>query len=131
MQQVIENQDRHVGYPRGRAPARGLLRLAVLGSPEVFHDGTRLTFALRNAIALLRHLLADADSSTAEHNHLLTQRDLLGLDPQAPLWLDLQVVQQAYTQAQLVSTLPSAEQGARLFAQVQHALALVRGPFLD
>jgi transposase len=30
-----------------------VLRLAVLGPPEVFHDGNRLTFALRKAQALL------------------------------------------------------------------------------
>jgi hypothetical protein len=30
-----------------------LLRLAMLGPPEVFHDGSRLTFALRKALALL------------------------------------------------------------------------------
>jgi DNA-binding SARP family transcriptional activator len=34
----------------------GLLRLAVLGTPEVFHDGTRLTFALRKVQALLIYL---------------------------------------------------------------------------
>src|SRR5438874_3354801 len=103
-----------------------LLRLAVLGPPQVVHDGRRLSFslrkalalllylavegglhprsklaaflwpdsephdartALRNAIALLRSLLADV-SSPAEPSHLLSQHDLLGLDPQAPLWLD-------------------------------------------
>ena len=126
----------------------GLLRVAVLGSPEVFHGGSRLTFALhkaqalllylavegglhprsklavllwpdsephvartalRNALALLRGLLDDAD---AQHTHLLSEHELLGLNPQAPLELDLRVVQQAY-------------------AQVQHALSLARGPFLD
>ncbi len=170
MQQVIENQDRYVRCPRGREPARGLLRLAVLGSPEVFHDGSRLTFALRkalallvylavegsmhprsklaallwpdsepqdarkalrNAIALLRNLLADVGTSPAEHSYLLSQHDLLGLNPQAPLELDLEVVQQAWKQAQLFSTFPSEEQRASLVAHVQHALALVRGPFLD
>src|SRR5713101_5124554 len=98
----------------------GLLHLAVLGPPEVFHDGSRLTFALRkaqtlllylaveggmhsrsklaaflwpdskphdartalrNAIALLRTLLADPDASP--HSHLLSPRDQLGLDSQA------------------------------------------------
>jgi DNA-binding SARP family transcriptional activator len=34
----------------------GLLRLAVLGPPEVFHGGRRLTFALRKAQALLLYL---------------------------------------------------------------------------
>src|SRR5216683_4286623 len=98
----------------------GLLRLAVLGPPEVFHDSSRLPFALRkvhtlllylavegglhprnklaaflwpdsdphdartslrNAIALLRSLLAD--SAPSQHSHLLTEHELLGLDPQA------------------------------------------------
>ncbi|HAE81866.1 MAG TPA: hypothetical protein DCK85_00650, partial [Ktedonobacter sp.] len=106
----------------------GLLRLAVLGPPEVMHDGSRLTFALRkaqalllylaveggthsrsklaaflwpdsashdgrtalrNAIALLRTLLADPDASSAMNSHLVIERDLLGLNPQAPFELDL------------------------------------------
>jgi DNA-binding SARP family transcriptional activator len=37
----------------------GLLRLAVLGAPEVFHDGARLTFALRKAQALLIYLAVE------------------------------------------------------------------------
>src|SRR5213080_4376304 len=148
----------------------GLLRLAVLGPPEVSHDGRRLSFALRkaqalllylavegglhprsqlaallwpdsepqdarkalrNALTLLRHLLADRDASARAPSHLLSQQELLGLDPQAPLELDLEVVQQAYQQAQRHSTLPSQEQRAALVSQVQHALALVRGPFLE
>src|SRR5258708_16119144 len=146
----------------------GLLRLAVLGVPEVFHDGSRLTFSLRktqalllsltvegrlrsrsklaaflwpdsepsaartglrNALAQLRSLLADA--SPAAHSHLPGEHELLGLNPHAPLELDLEVVQQAYTHAQALSTSPSLEQRAALVAQVQHALSLVRGPFLD
>ncbi len=147
-----------------------VLRLAVLGPPEVFHDGRRLSFALRkaqalllylavegglhprsklaallwpdsepqdarktlrNALTLLRRLLADRDPSAPAHSHLLSEQELLGLDPQAPLALDLEVVQQAYQQAQRHSTLPSQEQRATLVTQVQHALALVRGPFLE
>src|SRR6266571_303014 len=139
----------------------GLLRLAVLGAPEVFHGGSRLTFplrkaqalllylaveggmhprsnldaflwhdsephearaALRNAIALLRHLLADSAASPSHHTHLLSPRDLLGLDPHAPLELNLDVVQQARKDAQTLSMVPSEE---------QRALSLVRGPFLD
>src|SRR5205807_2256117 len=148
----------------------GLLRLAVLGTPEVFHDESRLTFALRkaqalllylaveggmhsrsklaallwpdsepqdarkilrNAITLLRHLLDASDSSASLHSHLLIHGDLLGLNPQAPLELALEVVQQAYHQAQRHSTLPSQEQRAALVTRLQHALALVRGPFLE
>ena len=132
-----------------------LLRVAVLGSPEVFHDGSRLTFALRkaqalllylaveggmhpreklaallwpdseshaaraglrNALALLRNLLADPHTASVQHTHLLSRQELLGLDPQAPLELDLEVVQQAYTQAQRFSTPPAEPQRASLVA---------------
>src|SRR5437016_3921565 len=148
----------------------GVLHLAVLGSPEVFHNESRLTFALRkaqalllylaveggmhprsklaaflwpdsephaartalrNALVLLRSLLADPDASPAPRSHLLAEQDLLGLDPQAPFELDLAVVQHAYQQAQRLSTLLPEEQRAALVAQCQQALALVRGPFLD
>jgi DNA-binding SARP family transcriptional activator len=155
----------------------GLLRLAVLGPPEIFHDSRRLSFALRkaqalllylavqggmhsrsklaallwpdsessdarrtlrNAIVLLRSLLADPNSSTdpaslspRQEAHLLSQGDLIGLNPQAPLELDLDVVQQAYTQAQRHSAVPSEQERTALVAQVQQALTLVRGPFLD
>ena len=153
------------------------LRLALLGPPEVFHGGNRLSFALRkaqalllylaveggmhsrsklaallwpdseasdarrtlrNALGLLRSLLADPTTSTAPDSlspaqgaHLLSQGELIGLNPQAPLELDLAVVQQAYTAAQRFSTPPSEPQRATLVTQVQQALALVRGPFLD
>src|SRR6266851_2523460 len=155
----------------------GLLRLAVLGPPEIFHDGSRLSFALRkaqalllylavqggmhsrsqlaaflwpdsessiarkalrNAIVLLRSLLADPNPSTApdslppgQQAHLLNQGDLIGLNPQTLLELDLDVVQQAYTAAQRFSTPPSEPQRATLVTQVRQALVLVRGPFLD
>jgi DNA-binding SARP family transcriptional activator/predicted ATPase len=146
----------------------GLLHLDVLGPPEVFHDGSRLTFslrkaqallvylaveggmhprsklaallwpdsephdartALRNAIGLLRSLLAG--TSASQHSHLLSEHDLLGLNPHTPLELDLDVVQQAYKQVQGLFMAPSEEQRAALVAHLQHALALVRGPFLD
>src|SRR5205823_10328506 len=147
-----------------------LLRLSVLGTPEVFHNDSRLTFplrkaqalllylaveggmhsrsklaallwpdsepsdalkGLRNALTLLRHLLAGPDSSASPHSHLLSEHELLGLDPHAPLELDLDVVQQAWQQAQRLSSAPSEEQRAALVTQVQHALSLVRGPFLE
>src|SRR6266576_4840137 len=142
-----------------------VLRLNVLGPPEIFHDGSRLSFALRkaqalllylavergmhprsqlaaflwpdsephaartalrNALTLLRRLLADLDPSAPAHSHLLSEHELLGLDPQAPYELDLDVVQQAYQQAQRLSTFPSQEPRAALVTQVQQALALVR-----
>ena len=37
-----------------------LLRLAVLGPPEVSHDGSRLSFALRKAEALLLYLAVES-----------------------------------------------------------------------
>src|SRR5438132_252646 len=37
----------------------GVLRLAVLGPPEVFHDESRLTFGLRKAQALLLYLAVE------------------------------------------------------------------------
>jgi DNA-binding SARP family transcriptional activator/tetratricopeptide (TPR) repeat protein len=146
----------------------GLLRLAVFGPPEVFHDERRLSFALhkaealllylaveggmhsrsklaallwpdsesstarnalRNALALLRSLLAGA--SAAGHSHLLQEQELLGLNTQAPLERDLDVVQRAWKAAQGLATVSSEEQRAALVATVQHALSLVRGPFLD
>src|SRR6266699_2315988 len=131
----------------------GLLRLAVLGTPEVYHDGNRLTFSLRKALALLLYLAVDGDmhlrsklaaflwpdsephdaptALPAPHPHVLSQRDLLGLNPLALLELDLDIVQHAYQQAQVLSASPSPEQRATLVAHLQRALALVRGPFLD
>src|SRR5256714_403854 len=156
--------------PGERGQTMGLLRLTVLGTPEVFHNESRLTFALRkaqalllylavegglhsrshlaallwpdsephaartalrNALTLLRRLLADRDPSAPAPSHLLSDQELLGLDPQTPLALDLEVVQQAYRAAQRHSTLPCQEQRAALVTQMQHALALVRGPFLE
>jgi hypothetical protein len=118
----------------------GLLRLAVLGPPEVLHNGSRLTFALRKAQALLLYLAVEGgmhprsklatllwpdseppdarktlrnaitllrsqltDASPAPHSHLLAEQELLGLDPHAPLELDLDVVQLAWKQAQGLS----------------------------
>jgi DNA-binding SARP family transcriptional activator len=89
--------------------------------------------ALRNAIALLRHLLDDPAASPipSQHTHLLSPHDLLGLDPHAPLELDLDAVQLAWKEAQALSMDPSEEQRGALVATLQHALSLVRGPFLD
>ncbi len=84
--------------------------------------------ALRNALTLLRSLL---DASPVADSHLLSQQDALGLNPQAALWLDLDVVQQAWKEVQQISTVPAEPQRTALVAQVQHALSLVRGPFLD
>jgi DNA-binding SARP family transcriptional activator/predicted ATPase len=146
-----------------------LLRLAVLGAPEVFHDGSRLTFSLRKAqalllylaveggmhsrsklaaflwpdsephaartglrtaLTLLRSLLAHSDTSLSPHGHLLNEHELLGLNPQAPLELDLNEVQKAYRALQLPAV-QTEHQRAALLSQFQHALHLVRGPFLD
>src|SRR5258708_19781938 len=42
-----------------RGHPMGLLRLAVLGPPEVLYDGSRLTFSLRKAQALLLYLAVE------------------------------------------------------------------------
>ncbi len=73
-------------------------KLAALLWPDSDPQGARK--ALRNVITLLRRLLDDPGSSASQHSHLLTQGDLLGLDRHAALELDLDVVQQAYQQAQ-------------------------------
>jgi DNA-binding SARP family transcriptional activator len=85
--------------------------------------------ALRNVLALLRSQLADAEASG--HSHLLQEPELLGLNPQVPLERDLDVVQRAWKAAQGLVAAPSLEQRAALVATVEHALSLVRGPFLD
>src|SRR5437762_8798962 len=143
-----------------------VLRLNVLGPPEIFHDGSRLSFALRkaqalllylavegglhprgklaallwpdsepqgartalrNTLTLLRRLLADLDPSAPAHSHLLSEHELLGLDAQAPLALDLDIVQQAYQQVQRHSTLPSQEQRAALVGERGVPLDLLIG----
>ena len=146
----------------------GLLRLAVFGPPEVFHDEKRLSFALRKAEALLLYLAVEggmhsrsqlsallwpdsepstarnalrnsltllrsllADASVAGHSHLLQEHEMLGLNPQAPLERDLDVVQRAWKAAQELTAAPSEEQRAALISTLQCALSLVRGPFLD
>src|SRR6266568_3856276 len=140
-----------------------LLQLSVLGSPDIFLDGSRLTFPLRKAQALLlylavedgmhsrgklaaflwpdskpevgrialrtalgslRRLLVDTESAPGKQRYLLHEHDLLGLNPQAPLEFDLRTVQQH-------SLSVSEAQHTVLMTQYQHALTLVRGPFLD
>src|SRR5258707_3892603 len=102
-------------------------RLAALLWPDSEPHDART--ALRNAIVLVRSLLAG--NSAEQHSHLLSEHELLGLNPHTPLELDLDVVQQAYKQVQGLFMAPSEEQRAALVAHLQHALALVRGPFLD
>jgi DNA-binding SARP family transcriptional activator len=147
----------------------GLLRVSVLGSPEIILDGIRLTFplrkaqalllylaveggmhsrrklaaflwpdstaeigriALRNVLVSLRRLLVNTEISASQQSYLLSEQGLLGLNPQAPLELDLREVQRVYQQVQKHSSVSEGPQTV-LVAQCQHALALVRGPFLD
>src|SRR5262249_25438623 len=84
--------------------------------------------ALRNALGLLRSLL---DASPGAHSHLLSQHDAIGLNPQAPLELDLEVGQQAWKEGQRISTVPAEPERTAVVAQVQLAVSLVRAPFLD
>jgi DNA-binding SARP family transcriptional activator len=146
-----------------------LLRVSVLGSPEIILDGIRLAFplrkaqalllylaveggmhsrrklaaflwpdstaeigriALRNVLVSLRKLLVDTEISASRQSYLLSEQGLLGLNQEAPLELDLREVQRVYQQVQKHSSV-SEEPQTVLVAQCQHALALVRGPFLD
>jgi hypothetical protein len=66
MGQVNEGGTRRMQYTAqrpatesGREPAMSVLRVNVLGPPEVFHDGGRLSFALRKAQALLLYLAVE------------------------------------------------------------------------
>src|SRR5438270_11018913 len=104
-------------------------KLAALLWPDSEPHAART--ALRNALTLLGRLLADRDPSAPAHSHLLREHELLGLDPHTPYELDLEVVQQAYQQAQRLSSVPSEPERAALVSQLQHALALVHGPFLE
>lgn len=101
---------------------------AFLWPDSTAHDART---SLRNAIALLRTLFTDVEVSSSPQNHLLIERDLLGLDRNTSFELDLEVVQQAYQEAQRCSTVPAEPQRVTLVAMVQQALDLVRGPFLD
>jgi len=86
--------------------------------------------ALRNALVSLRRLLTDTEASPSQP-YLLSEHGLLGLNPQAPWELDLREVQRVYQHFQKDSSpVPDAQQTV-LIAQCHHALALVRGPFLD
>ena len=150
-------------------PEPGLLRVAVLGPPEVTHIGIRLTFSLRKAQALLLYLavekglhsrsklatllwpdsethtarsalrnavalllnLFDTSAAAGSPSPLLIQQDFLGLNPQVPLELDLDIVEQAWKEALRFSPVPPETLRTSLVAQVQHALSLARGSFLD
>src|SRR5712691_8711592 len=132
--EVFHNESR-LAFPLRKAQAL-LLYLAVEGG--LHSRGKLATFlwpdsepqvarkALRNALALLRHLLADPEASPAQPSHLLSSGELLGLDPQSPRELDLDVVQRAWNEAQRLTTPSSSEQRTALVTGVQHALALVR-----
>jgi predicted ATPase/DNA-binding SARP family transcriptional activator len=137
-QPEVFHDERRLSFALRKAEAL-LLYLAVEGG---MHSRGKLTAllwpdsepstarnALRNALALLRNLLGD--TSVAGHSHLLQEPDLLGLNPHSPLERDLDVVLSAWKAAQGLTATISEEQRATLVATVQHALSLVRGPFLD
>ena len=54
--------------------------------------------------------------------HLLSEGELLGLDPQAPLERDLDVVHCAWNEVQRLTTPSTQQQRAALITRVQHAL---------
>src|SRR2546421_9478504 len=99
----------------------GLLRLAVLGAPEVFHEGSRLTFAWRKAQALLLYLAVEQGMHSRSKLAAFLWPDSAPHDARTALRNALA----------LLRTLLAEPQRAALVAKLQQALALVRGPFLD
>src|SRR5712692_2434181 len=89
--------------------------------------------ALRITLLHLRHMLGEgADVSPVPH--LLIKHDTLGLDPTTALELALHTLHKAWTSAHASThtTLTMPEEARRsLLAQLQHAINLPRGEFLE
>ena len=149
------------------------LHLALLGPPEVRHDGQPITFRTRKVLALLIYLAVEGhlhsrekltalfwpeseesqgrmllrrtllllrqslheDSEPPGSAHLLVERDALGCNFSSGIQLDLQAVQKAVqaSREQLPPSLRDTPQSDAnpMVAQLQAAVALYRGNFLD
>src|SRR5437870_13744709 len=119
-----------------------VLRLAVLGPPQVYHDGRRLTFALRKAQALLLYLAVEGGMHSRSKLTALLWPDSEPRDARRSL-------RNALTPLRCLLSDPSASPHTHLISEgdllgldrrapleldlevVQQALTLVRGPFLD
>jgi DNA-binding SARP family transcriptional activator len=136
----IFHGDRHLTFALRKAQAL-LLYLAVEGGlhsraklaallwPDAAPDAARKQ--LRSALLLLRSVLAHADGDASHPSHVLSQRESLGLNPDASMELDLDIIGRAYEQSLRLPTAPLGSQRVALIEQTQRALALARAPFLD
>jgi DNA-binding SARP family transcriptional activator len=148
-----------------------ILKIALLGPPEVFHFDQRLMFSDRKALALLAYLAAEGGmherqrlsrllwpESDAAHgrttlritlhhlrhrleegaqledeSHLLITHGTLGLNMGSGIDLDLHTLQSAWSIAQDQAAREEGQGEIRrtMIAQLQHAVALYRGSFLE
>src|SRR5690349_19583459 len=96
--------------------------------PEL--DAERGRAALRATLFELRNLL-ERSHGPGDRAHLLVERDTLGFDQGSPLILDLRLVESASKQVgRGIEPLAGQARGA-LLAQLEQALHLARGPFLE
>jgi DNA-binding SARP family transcriptional activator/tetratricopeptide (TPR) repeat protein len=99
-------------------------KLLTLFWPESASEQGRAT--LRRTLADLRNTLEDAPGSS----HLHIEREQLGFDATSDAELDLHVLERVYTLARESSTRQSLVL-SDLLSQLEHALSLYRGPFLE
>jgi DNA-binding SARP family transcriptional activator len=101
-------------------------------------DAARGRGSLRNTLGYLRTALHEVCNEhpvggDVQGRHLITERDTLGFNFTSDCHLDLQTLEGAFTLARMFSTLRNQTSDARqhLLTQLQHAVNLYRGGFLD
>ena len=102
-------------------------KLTALFWPE--SDEVQGRTILRTTLVYVRNTLLDSDSAA----HLTVGREALGFDYSSDFDLDLHAIEAAFKLARASSTahFPQGEQRRHLLSQLQHALALYRGSFLE
>lgn len=99
-------------------------KLITLFWPDSASEQGRAT--LRRTLADLRSTLEDAPGSS----HLHIEREQLGFDATSDVELDLHLLERIYTVVRESSTMQSLLL-SDLLSQLEHALSLYRGPFLE
>lgn len=145
------------------------LHLALLGPPEVRHDGRLTTFRTRKVMALLVYLAVEGglrsrerltdllwpesdapqgrmllrrtllllrqalheDAESADLAHIIVERNALGCNFTSGIHLDLQIVQKAAQASHSPRNASQSEESRAIVAQLQAAVAVYRGNFLD
>src|ERR1700736_2446474 len=102
-------------------------KLTALFWPE--SDQVQGRTILRTTIVYVRNTLLDSDSAA----HLTVGREALGFDFSSDYDLDLHAIESVFKLARASSTahFPQGEQRRHLLSQLQHAVALYRGGFLE